>query len=87
MRKKRISKQKTKDKQNPFGKSELDANEPQKPDLRVWELPGDMAHELEGDRDRNGNENGIWELEGDSDRDRDRDRNNESGVGVGVGGR
>lgn len=45
-------------KNNSFIKGELDANETQKPDRRVQELSGDMAHELEGDRDRNGG----WEL-------------------------
>ena len=39
-------------------KSELDANEPQRPDCRVRELPRDMAHELAAGRDGNW----IWEL-------------------------
>lgn len=44
-----------------FAKAELDADEPQRPDCRVRELPGDMAHELSGER----NENEVWELPGD----------------------
>ena len=44
-------------------KGELDANEPQRPDRRVWELPGNMAPELGGNRDGNY----VWELGGDRD--------------------
>lgn len=44
-----------------FAKAELDADGSQKPDCRMRELAGDMAHELRGET----NDNEVWELPGD----------------------
>ena len=61
-RKNRISRKKEKkSEENIFAKAEMDANEPQMPDYRMREMPGDMAHELSGDSDQNE----MWELPGD----------------------
>lgn len=60
-RKDRISREKTNGEEK-FVKAELDADEPQRPDRRVRELPGDMAHELRSES----NENEVWELPGDT---------------------
>lgn len=46
---------------NAFAKTELDAEESQRPNRTVRELPGDMAHELGGEE----NDNEVWELPGD----------------------
>lgn len=67
-RKNRISKEKVSG-GNKFAKAELDADEPQKSDYRMRELPGDMVHELKGET----NDNVVWELSG--------DMAHESGVG------
>lgn len=56
-RKNRISKKKTSE-ESQFAKAEMDADESQRPDYRMRELPKDMAHELRGET----NDNELWKL-------------------------
>lgn len=62
-RRNRISKEHASARNHQFAKTELDANESQRPDGRVRELSGDMAaHELGGEK--RDNNNVMWELPG-----------------------